>query len=803
MIKPITLIVFHLLCLFMLAACGGGGGGSTNGGNQGGSQQQGAFTLARNEANFELTSWGAANQTIALTLTGSGTTYVGAAFTDGQSQPSWLTVDITGSGSSYSVVITADAFGLAEGSHSANFSVGTADGEGNVLQSKVITVNLTVLAAISFSETSQSASFVYGSDQTSLPITHSFTAGSSTSWTAGSNQPWLSVSNPSGSGSGNIHATIDATDLAPGSYSAELTLTDDERPQNRSTVSYSVEVTEPELTLEQAELVLGGTDGVEALETQLSFNLNTGTQTYPWSIAVTEHEGSGWLSLGTESGDIGGEPESIRIAGPELIQSGTYTATLDFSVTVKEQTLTREIPVTLHKEANRIIVSSAGVAFTSAPTRSVLNRTVKVLSSIDRDDTPWTATASQNWISVTPSGETGDNLEISVSAEGLAPGEIYFGEISVTSSDERVENEESIRVGLTVLAEDPQEIITVELPVSSDFITASPVEPLVFTKVDNDIRAYNVFTGIVERTFTDLAGGPGGMTMSDDGRSLFIYNHTDTEVVEVDSVTGVVRHRYPTTGGNIDYMQPAYMRPNGIPLLVGAGPHIYNVETFEEITPSNEFATIPGGLSLSVASSNPAWVVGTNGELYEFYYSALNGGELSVEQIFSAGTAQGRDGQACVSADGTQVYTASGAPYNFPGTGIESGQQEQVLDGTNYPNSILCGWNGVIIGGAESYYNEIDIFIYNGNTGQSLGNLSSSTQTSYRSLIHRGLALSGDAARLVSISEVYDDYNQLRFYTIPPQITQTVFVDVLDSEWRFGAYDTDNGNYLKAKTITT
>jgi hypothetical protein len=55
-------------------------------------------------------------------------------------------------------------------------------------------------------------------------------------------------------------------------------------------------------------------------------------------------------------------------------------------------------------------------------------------------------------------------------------------------------------------------------------------------------------------------------------------------------------------------------------------------------------------------------------------------------------TTEGVEGQACVSAAGDRIYTASGAPYDFPATSLSTGQVIQTLPGTNYPDSMQCVW---------------------------------------------------------------------------------------------------------------
>ena len=114
-------------------------------------------------------------------------------------------------------------------------------------------------------------------------------------------------------------------------------------------------------------------------------------------------------------------------------------------------------------------------------------------------------------------------------------------------------------------------------------------------------------------------------------------------------------------------------------------------------------------------------------------------------------TAQGRQGEACFSASGDRIYTASGAPSDFPATSVATSQVIQTLAGTDFPDSMQCVWNGLVIGGADGYYAPDDIFVYYGPTGVSLGQFSSNGSTAaYRELLNRGMAVSADGTRLIS-----------------------------------------------------
>jgi hypothetical protein len=345
-----------------------------------------------------------------------------------------------------------------------------------------------------------------------------------------------------------------------------------------------------------------------------------------------------------------------------------------------------------------------------------------------------------------------------------------------TSPDPTVENEETIRVGLYV---NSQPVNDLSLAVTSQFVAASPVEPLVFVNDGgSEITAYNVYDGAVARTFSSPVANAGAMVVGADGRRFYVYDRTNLRVAELDAVTGTLVRNYASTlaaGGAPAGGGLAFFRPAGYSILVTPAARMYDVETNTEYQ-DPQFQLPVSAVSLT-ASVDSSYLVGDRGSVYRMRRTVLSGGRITAQFLFNPGTAQGREGQACISADNQYVYTASGAPYEFPGTSLATQQLARVLPGINYPNSMLCLWNGVIVGGVDGYYNADDVWIYDGPSGQELARRSSATATSYRSLLDRGMAPSADATRLVTLSAAqysfetgYYHAHELRFQALPAEL---------------------------------
>lgn len=240
------------------------------------------------------------------------------------------------------------------------------------------------------------------------------------------------------------------------------------------------------------------------------------------------------------------------------------------------------------------------------------------------------------------------------------------------------------------------------------------------------VTLYNVYTGALVRTLSSVAAAAGPLTFGEDGRSVFVYDTTNLAVVQVDATTGAIQHTYSATpsgafgtAGNAI----AVLHPNGYPMLATPAGLYYDLITGTQFADAS-----PGNAFMSSAFS-----------------FAVSPDQVNVVQ-------NSTNGQSCFSVSGDRLYTASGAPYDFPATSVATSQVIQTLPGSNYPDAIQCVWNGLVVGGIDGYYATTDIFVYYGPTGVSLGQLSSNgpTTSGYRDLLSRGLAVSADGTVLAS-----------------------------------------------------
>ncbi len=749
--------VAFVACL--LAACGGGGsGGSTGGGTP--TPPRGAFTLSGNSASFSVAQQGTAAtaQQFNLSVTGRDVAYVGAAYTAGQTPAPWLNINILGSGTSYVLEVGVVNI-LPAGQYMATFSVGTADAAGTVLQQQNFTVNLTVyehVSIVNLASIVQEKLFVYGD----AVRTHPFSVdvrGPARPWSLSSTVPWIQVPPAALTGNALATATLNLAGLAPGNYEGVIYARDNADAVNAAGVSVYVRITEPTFTTTQQSLLFGGENGDQALiPLPVNFKLTTGAGVHPYTAAVTTDSDGAWLQVTNPMGTVGDAGAAVNLSiVPGSLRGATRTAQLSLSTDVYGRPYTVSVPVTWNHEWNRLVTSAAGVGFSSLPGRSVLTRTLKVFASAIHAGTPWTAESDQPWLSVTASGVTDGNLVLTANPAGLAAETTHFANVTVRSSDPLVENIQTVRVGLYVSNNPP---LIMNVARVSSHLAASPVEPLIAVAGGPgvDVHLYNVYSGALVRTLTNVAAQPAAIEFSGDGSKLFVFDRINLNVRAVNAVTGAQLASYDATSID-DYYRGGLavdvLRPGGAELVITPGGRIYDSADGHYHANAPYFGAV---LARALDHSpNQGLVSPDFGSISSFRRTALRGGGIEIQYVGDADSGEGYEG--CFNAAGTRFYGPynDGNPHSIGATSLASGQIVQQLPAGLWPSSVKCVWNELVIGGTE-YTNYStpagDIFVYNGISGVSRANLNAAVTGQYGvHPIRRGLEVSADGTRIIAI----------------------------------------------------
>jgi hypothetical protein len=216
------------MCAF-LAACGGGGGGSSSGGNNnppGGNNPPPTYTVSVSPGSVQFSALARgtlpAAKDVTATFNGEGLV-VGTP--TGASLPSWLTVSVVGSPTSTPAQVrfsvnttgtTADSLATT-----VRFVTGKADGSQVATQDVPVTYTITDPLALDLTD----LTFEATANTVAAPRTVAV-LGSGTSWTVTSDRTWLTAAPASGTNSGFVEVTANATAMSAGIRRGQLRFVD-------------------------------------------------------------------------------------------------------------------------------------------------------------------------------------------------------------------------------------------------------------------------------------------------------------------------------------------------------------------------------------------------------------------------------------------------------------------------------------------------------------------------------------------------------------------------------------------------
>jgi hypothetical protein len=400
-----------LFSLLAVAACGGGGGGGA-----GDPAQAGGMSVSPTSLAFTAQSNGATppSQKLTISVTASDAAFVVAGVPAGTALPSWLTISVLNAPGSpqFSIAIVSTA--LTPGTRTATLRMGIARADETLIAYRDVPVTYTVTSKLSATPAALSFTrFIGGSPAAAQTLDLSDNGGRTYAWNTSvsyeSGSGWLTLG-PAGGGSlpSTLSVGVDPG-TAPGTYSASITVSGN-GDSVAVPVSYSVRV--PGLVPSQANVTFGAVSAQPSLPTPLSVPIATENGlTVPYASAVTYGPGaSGWLvTTGTSApGTLSIAPSTTNLA------PGTYTATVTLTPSSGAAAVT--IGATYTLTAAALSTNPASVAFSidgaSTATSTYLNRTAGTSST--GPALAWTASSSVPWLTVTPTGNSGDTATLSL-----------------------------------------------------------------------------------------------------------------------------------------------------------------------------------------------------------------------------------------------------------------------------------------------------------------------------------------------------------------------------------------------------
>ena len=652
----------------------------------------------------------------------------------------WVQLGSTSGTSPSTLSVGVDPAGLPIGIHPAVLTV--SDGS----TSKTVDITLTITDGLTVAPSTLVFSYCLGSSATPAGQSVGIN-GPSIPWTASVNQGWVQLGSVSGTSPSALSVGVDSTGLAVGTHAAVLTLS---YGSSSKTVPITLTITAPSFSVTPSTIVLGGTSGLDVETQPLQFRLSTGTNSYPWTATLTTSSAGSWLLADATSGMVSASPVSINVdADRGALTGGTHTGNIALTATVNGEVVSIDIPVTLNTSAHKLFVPDNGVALSSTPTLSKLTHTVKVRDTYGLTTTNWNAVSDQSWLSVTTSGTTSDNLVLSADPAGLGSDTVHYAAVTISSPDAGIENTETIRVGFWVGSSDPASVFSDSTAYSE--IIADAIRPYAYAhNGGTDIDIYNVYTGAVVDTISNVATHLGPMAKSSDGAFLYALDLANLQIVAVNLDTLAVGSGWDLGTGAMTYARIAYARPKGAGVLLVGNGWAYDATNGTRHTQDSFYgsANIAPNLNGDVMILQQ---LGSSG--HDLYRFSLDYSTFGPQQLFitleqsSYETANATD--VAVSDDGSRVYTACGGFYEFRIYDADTLTLDQSLPAAAYPNNAEVGRNGLFYGGIFSWYGPTDIWVYDS---------SNAFQSSYyasgyaKNILERQLKVSADGLRIILLT---------------------------------------------------
>lgn len=677
----------------------------------------------------------------------------GFAWNATASEP-WIHLGASAGTGTGTLTVSVDHGGLSPGVHVGQVTVRAG---GEAFQ---VPVSLQVDAAAFAATGSLTWSGVNGTalGAKSLPV--SLRGGGLVAWTAQADAPWIVLEKSAGSTPDAIAVQVDPSrgPLPSGSHAGRITLSATVNGRAFALdVPVGLTLTRPVLTVTPAVLALGGETGRDLAARPASLSLSTGTAAFAWGASAS----SQWAVPSATAGTVSSTPAAFTVTpNPGGLAAGTHTTTIDFSAVVNGDRLTASLTVVLDVDARRLLASDTGVAFAKTPGLARLTRTLAVRDNFGAA-TPWEAAADQPWLKVTASGTAPGELVLTADPTGLAADALHEATVMVTPAMDDGRPAEVVKVGLWVGSANPAAATTLVIS-GQRYLAVDPVRPYAYVHSGGTaIAVYNVYTEQVVGTISSVAAQLGDMTISNDGATLYASDRTSFRIVPVDLATRTVGT--PFLVGNAPGPALQYVRSNGRGLVLASNGCIWDAV-------SGALAFPTGGCTSTTFAVPAASLRGNIFSLDRVARSldttVAGGGRVLVGPPRFAAVTAWNSADYAFDEDGTRMYLAVGAPYDFyvadcTGT-AQSMPHVQTLPGEPYPNNIEVARDGRIFAGSNPYGK--NAFIYAPD-----GTQLASWQIAYYGPTTRAMKVSGDGLRLLAIVEATSPgVTTLNFTTVAP-----------------------------------
>jgi uncharacterized protein (TIGR03437 family) len=255
---------------------------------------------------------------------------------------------------------------------------------------------------------------------------------------------WLTVDASSASTPRVLSLTADPTNLAPGFYSATITLTPAAATPAKLTIGVTFNVNNaqpPQLATDQPNLSFTFPRGAAASSSSLRV-LNSGGGTINFTASAAATAGANFLSVSPATGTVSpGKPVTLTVtADPSGLAAGAYTATVTLQGGARPA-VTIPVVMTISDLTQALRLTQTGISFTAVAQGGVVPPQKFGVVNIGTGVLNWTASTTTlsggpNWLKIDTTSGASDaaaaapQIAVSVDGSGLAPGN-YYGLVKV------------------------------------------------------------------------------------------------------------------------------------------------------------------------------------------------------------------------------------------------------------------------------------------------------------------------------------------------------------------------------------
>jgi hypothetical protein len=406
-----------------------------------------------------------------------------------------------------------------------------------------------------------------------------------------------------------------------------------------------------------------------------------------------------------------------------------------------------------------LFLSTDGLQLSAFPSRQVLAREVTVTRTLGSGSVAWTASSDQPWLTVTPSGVTGQKLVVEAVPDDLPFDQFLMATVTVVTANSEFADTQVLRVGMWRGQSDPPEGV-LDVPQNVVTLATNPVRPLAYVgDLGTSVYVYDVYSGKKVNTFQRVAPWIGHMTTSSDGSVLYVTDMTNYRIVAVDAVTGAHLASY-SLGYPVDrWFRPVFARPYGQPVLLAPGGPMISVPSGEHLLEG-----LPYDLLAAPTNGRRVYVLGNDSWL-RVYLVSLVSGRLTLELSAHTGLGAVNCVDLAVSFNGRRVYPACGFPYEFGVYDGDTLEKVQTLTGKPYPNNAEITPDGDFAAGVNVASGKADVFVY-GPAGRLVGKVPTYASPHHGSTI-AAMKISGDGTRVVMASYEIPSPQTLKFRSMP------------------------------------